>query len=137
MGYIFWRKAEDGSTEAAGPYRQGAWAEKTEAMIRIQLGLGEGDAAFFPRRQSLENFEAVAGRACNEIGRELGLTDENQFKFAWIVDFPMYEKGVTKADRLFAQPVFHAAGRAWRRCRATPLSVKGYQYDLACVTAMN
>jgi aspartyl-tRNA synthetase len=26
------------------------------------------------------------------IGRELGLIDEGRFAFAWIVDFPMYER---------------------------------------------
>ena len=43
MGYIFWRKAEDGSTEAAGPIAKALGPEKTEA-IRTQLGLAEGDA---------------------------------------------------------------------------------------------
>ncbi|MGR3199985.1 MAG: aspartate--tRNA ligase, partial [Paracoccus sp. (in: a-proteobacteria)] len=90
MGYIFWRKAEDGTTEAAGPIAKALGPEKTEA-IRQQLGLAEGDAAFFLGGKP-EQFEAVAGRARTEIGRELGLIDDNQFKFAWIVDFPMYER---------------------------------------------
>ncbi|HCF24084.1 MAG TPA: aspartate--tRNA ligase, partial [Novosphingobium sp.] len=76
--------------EAAGPLAKNIGPERTEA-IRLQLGLGEGDAAFFLGGKP-EQFEAVAGRARNEIGRELGLTDENSFRFAWIVDFPMYEK---------------------------------------------
>src|SRR5690606_20517497 len=46
MGYIFWRRAEDGSTEAAGPIAKALGPEKTEA-IRTELGLGEGDAVFF------------------------------------------------------------------------------------------
>ena len=90
MGYIFWRRAEDGSTEAAGPIAKALGAEKTEA-IRLELGLAEGDAVFFLGGKP-EAFEAVAGRARNEIGRELGLTAQDCFKFAWIVDFPMYEK---------------------------------------------
>ncbi|NCU20853.1 aspartate--tRNA ligase, partial [Candidatus Falkowbacteria bacterium] len=72
MGYIFWRKAEDGTMEAAGPLAKNIGPERTEA-IRLQLGLGEGDAAFFLGGKP-EQFEAVAGRARNEIGRELGLT---------------------------------------------------------------
>lgn len=64
--------------------------ERTEA-IRVQLGLNKGDAAFFLGGKP-ETFESIAGRARNEIGRELHLTEQNCFKFAWIVDFPMYEK---------------------------------------------
>ncbi len=129
MGYIFWRKAEDGSTEPAGPIAKALGAEKTEA-IRLQLGLGEGDAAFFLGGKP-EAFEAVAGRARNEIGRELGLTDENQFKFAWIVDFPMYEKG--DEGRIdFSHNPFSMPQGGLEALAGDPLAVKGYQYDLAC-----
>ncbi|MDO5605963.1 MAG: aspartate--tRNA ligase [Paracoccus sp. (in: a-proteobacteria)] len=129
MGYIFWRKADDGTTEAAGPIAKALGPEKTEA-IRTQLGLGEGDAAFFLGGKP-ETFEAVAGRARNEIGRELGLTDENQFKFAWIVDFPMYEK--TDEGKIdFSHNPFSMPQGGLEALSGDPLAVKGYQYDLAC-----
>ncbi|MCQ0971183.1 aspartate--tRNA ligase [Paracoccus sp. TK19116] len=129
MGYIFWRKGEDGQTEAAGPIAKNIGPERTEA-IREQLGLGEGDATFFLGGKP-ESFEAVAGRARNEIGRELGLTDENQFKFAWIVDFPMYEKDDEgKID--FSHNPFSMPQGGLDALSGDPLAVKGYQYDLAC-----
>ena len=129
MGYIFWRKAEDGSTEAAGPIAKALGHEPTEA-IRQQLGLGEGDAVFFLGGKP-EQFEAVAGRARNEIGRELGLTQENQFKFAWIVDFPMYEK--TDDGKIdFSHNPFSMPQGGLDALNGDPLQVKGYQYDLAC-----
>ncbi|RJE85740.1 aspartate--tRNA ligase [Paracoccus onubensis] len=129
MGYIFWRKGEDGQTEAAGPIAKNIGPERTEA-IRQQLGLGEGDAAFFLGGKP-ESFEAVAGRARNEIGRELGLTDENQFKFAWIVDFPMYEKD--DEGRIdFSHNPFSMPQGGMEALNGDPLAVKGYQYDLAC-----
>ena len=129
MGYIFWRKAEDGSTEAAGPIAKALGPEKTEA-IRVQLGLGEGDAAFFLGGKP-EVFEAVAGRARTEIGRELGLIDEDQFKFAWIVDFPMYEKDDEgKID--FSHNPFSMPQGGLEALNGDPLKVLGYQYDLAC-----
>ncbi|WP_042246079.1 aspartate--tRNA ligase [Paracoccus sp. PAMC 22219] len=129
MGYIIWRKAEDGSTEAAGPIAKALGVEKTEA-IRAQLGLAEGDAAFFLGGRP-DQFETVAGRARTEIGRELGLIDENQFKFAWIVDFPMYEK--TDDGKIdFSHNPFSMPQGGMEALNGDPLEVLGYQYDLAC-----
>ena len=130
MGYIFWRKAEDGSgMEAAGPLAKNIGPERTEA-IRVQLGLGEGDAAFFLGGKA-EQFEAVAGRARNEIGRELGLTEQNCFKFAWIVDFPMYEK--TDDGKIdFSHNPFSMPQGGMEALKGDPLNVYAYQYDLAC-----
>ncbi|MDO5613294.1 MAG: aspartate--tRNA ligase [Paracoccus sp. (in: a-proteobacteria)] len=128
MGYIFWRKGDNGM-EAAGPIAKALGDAPTEA-IRTQLGLGEGDAVFFLGGKP-EQFEAVAGRARNEIGRELELTDENQFKFAWIVDFPMYEKSDEgKID--FSHNPFSMPQGGLDALSGDPLAVKGYQYDLAC-----
>jgi aspartyl-tRNA synthetase len=90
MGYIFWREGEGGALEGAGPLAKNIGPERTEA-IRQQLHLHKGDAVFFVAGKPQE-FEGVAGRARDEIGRELGLIDESRFAFAWIVDFPMYEK---------------------------------------------
>lgn len=129
MGYIFWRKAEDGTTEAAGPIAKALGDGPTEA-IRTQLGLGEGDAVFFLGGKP-EAFEAVAGRARTEIGRELGLIDEAQFKFAWIVDFPMYEK--TDDGKIdFSHNPFSMPQGGIEALNGDPLKVLGYQYDLAC-----
>ena len=89
MGYIFWRDQGEGM-EAAGPLAKNIGPERTEA-IRQQLGLGVGDAAFFLGGKP-KAFEGVAGKARVEIGNELGLTDLNRFAFAWIVDFPIYER---------------------------------------------
>ena len=130
MGYIFWREAEDGSgLEAAGPVAKNIGPERSEA-IRRQLGLGKGDAAFFLGGKP-EQFEAVAGRARNEIGRELGLTEQNAFRFAWIVDFPMYEKD--DEGRIdFSHNPFSMPQGGMEALNGDPLDVLGYQYDLAC-----
>ena len=130
MGYIFWRKGDDGAMEAAGPLAKNIGPERTEA-IRQQLGLGEGDAAFFLGGKP-EAFEAVAGRARNEIGRELGLTDENSFRFAWIVDFPMYEKDPETGKIDFSHNPFSMPQGGMEALMGDPLKVHAYQYDLAC-----
>jgi len=129
MGYIFWRKAEDGSMEAAGPLAKNIGPERTEA-IRQQLDLAEGDAAFFLGGKP-DAFEAVAGRARNVIGEELGLTEKDCFRFAWIVDFPMYEK--TDDGKIdFSHNPFSMPQGGMEALQGDPLAVHAYQYDLAC-----
>ena len=129
MGYIFWREA-DGEMEAAGPLAKNIGPERTEA-IRQQLGLGVGDAAFFLGGRP-DQFEAVAGRARNVIGEELGITDKDRFEFCWIVDFPMYEQDEDGRLDFSHNPFSMPQGGLEALESHDPLHVLGYQYDLAC-----
>ncbi|MCF7746699.1 aspartate--tRNA ligase [Sulfitobacter sp. M39] len=154
MGYIFWREKTadsvaqelgitvkeaqaklkagevEGGMEAAGPLAKNIGPERTEA-IRQQLGLDVGDAAFFLGGKP-KSFEGVAGRARNVIGAELGLTDENRFAFAWIVDFPIYEKDEESGKIDFEHNPFSMPQGGMDALMGDPLEVLGYQYDLAC-----
>ena len=129
MGYIFWRDQGEGM-EAAGPLAKNIGPERTEA-IRQQLGLGVGDAAFFLGGKP-EAFEKVAGKARTVIGEELGLTDHDRFAFAWIVDFPMYEKDAETGKVDFSHNPFSMPQGGLAALSGDPLKVLGFQYDLAC-----
>jgi aspartyl-tRNA synthetase len=129
MGYIFWRDQGEG-LEAAGPLAKNIGPERTEAL-RQQLGLGLGDAAFFLGGKP-KAFESVAGRARNVIGEELKLTDKDSFQFAWIVDFPIYEKDEETGKIDFEHNPFSMPQGGMDALLGDPLKVLGYQYDLAC-----
>ena len=129
MGYIFWRDNGDGM-EAAGPLAKNIGPERTEAL-RTQLGLGTGDAAFFLGGKP-KNFEKVAGKARDVIGDELNLTDHDRFAFAWIVDFPIYEKDEETGRIDFEHNPFSMPQGGMEALEGDPLRVKGFQYDLAC-----
>jgi aspartyl-tRNA synthetase len=129
MGYIFWRDNGEGM-EAAGPLAKNIGPERTEAL-RAQLGLGTGDAAFFLGGKP-KNFEKVAGKARDVIGDELKLTDHDRFAFAWIVDFPIYEKDEETGKIDFEHNPFSMPQGGMEALEADPLQVKGFQYDLAC-----
>ncbi len=154
MGYIFWREKTadsvaqelgikvkeaqamlksgevEGGMEAAGPLAKNIGPERTEA-IRQQLGLQVGDAAFFLGGKP-KSFEAVAGRARNIIGKELGLTDESKFEFCWVVDFPIFEKDDESGKIDFEHNPFSMPQGGMEALSGDPLKVLGYQYDLAC-----
>ena len=154
MGYIFWREKTadavaqelgikvkeaqamlksgevEGGMEAAGPLAKNIGPERTEA-IRQQLGLNVGDAAFFLGGKP-KSFEAVAGRARNIIGKELGLTDESRFEMCWVVDFPIFEKDEETGKIDFEHNPFSMPQGGMEALNGDPLEVLGYQYDLAC-----
>ena len=130
MGYIFWRSGDDG-LEAAGPLAKNIGPERTEE-IRLQLDLKEGDAAFFLGGKA-SAFEGVAARARNEIGLELGLTEEASFEFCWVVDFPMYERDEESGKLDFSHnPFSMPQGGLAALNDQDPTAILGYQYDLAC-----
>ena len=130
MGYIFWRPKE-GGLEGAGPLASNIGSERTEA-IRQQLNLGEGDAAFFLGGRPAA-FEAVAARARDEIGRELGLVGEDRYEFCWITDFPMFERDEETGELEFSHnPFSMPQGEMDALEREDPLNVLGFQYDLVC-----
>jgi aspartyl-tRNA synthetase len=129
MGYIFWRDNE-GQMEAAGPLAKNIGPERTEA-IRGQLGLSVGDAAFF-LGGSPKTFQRVSGKARDIIGHELNLIDTNRFAFAWIVDFPIFEKDDETGKIDFEHNPFSMPQGGLDALNGDPLNVLGYQYDLAC-----
>jgi aspartyl-tRNA synthetase len=117
------------TVEAAGPLAKALGPEKTE-KLRLDLGLDLGDAAFFLGGKA-EAFEGIAGKARNVIGEELGLTEKDSFRFAWIVDFPMYEK--TDEGKIdFSHNPFSMPQGGLEALNGDPLQVYAYQYDLAC-----
>jgi aspartyl-tRNA synthetase len=134
LGYIFWREGEEGG---AGPIAKNIGPEKTSA-VRDQLGLKVGDAAFFVAGDA-KVFYKFAGLARTKVASELGLISEDEFKFCWIVDFPMYEwnedeKRVDFSHNPFSMPNYdHAKFLKLDPSDAlTILGITAFQYDIVC-----
>ncbi|MBD8892712.1 aspartate--tRNA ligase [Roseibium litorale] len=130
LGYIFWRKEGD-TLEGAGPIAKNIGEERTEAL-RQQLGLEDGDAAFFVAGDP-SKFYKFAGEARTRAGEDLDLVDRDRFELCWIVDFPFYEwnedeKKVDFAHNPFSMP----QGGMEALENQDPLTLKAYQYDMVC-----
>ena len=126
MGYIIY---SDG--EARGPVAKALGPEKAEE-IRIATGVGDGDAVFFACADE-GAAASLAGRARVRIGEEQGLIDNSVFRFAWIVDFPMFEADETTGKIDFSHNPFSMPQGGLKALEEQdPLTIKAWQYDLVC-----
>ena len=126
MGYIIY-----GDGEARGPVAKALGADKAEE-IRVATGVGDGDAVFFACAEEAAA-ASLAGRARVRIGEEQGLIDETVFRFAWIVDFPMFERDETTGKIDFSHNPFSMPQGGLKALEEQdPLTIKAWQYDLVC-----
>ena len=126
MGYIIY-----GEGEARGPVAKALGAEKAEA-IRVATGVGDGDAVFFACAPA-DEAASLAGRARVKIGQDQDLVDKNLFRFAWIVDFPMFEADPVTGKIDFSHNPFSMPQGGMKALEEQdPLTIKAWQYDLVC-----
>jgi aspartyl-tRNA synthetase len=128
LAYIFWREGEEAG---AGPVAKNLGPDRS-AAIRDQLGLAAGDGVFFVAGDPRETYK-FAGLARTKIGTDLGLVQEGEFRFCWIVDFPMFEwneddKKVDFSHNPFSMP----QGEMEALTTKDPLDILAYQYDIVC-----
>ncbi|MBR0813248.1 aspartate--tRNA ligase [Bradyrhizobium diazoefficiens] len=127
LGYIMWREGGEG----AGPLANNIGPERT-AAIRAQIGVKEGDAAFFVAGDP-DKFWKFSGLARNKVGEELNLTDKERFELAWIVDFPMYEYNEEDKKVDFSHNPFSMPQGGLEALKGQdPLTIKAFQYDITC-----
>ncbi|WP_128934227.1 aspartate--tRNA ligase [Bradyrhizobium zhanjiangense] len=127
LGYIMWREGGEG----AGPLANNIGPERT-AAIRAQLGVKEGDAAFFVAGDP-DKFWKFSGLARNKVGEELNLTDKERFELAWVVDFPMYEYNEDDKKVDFSHNPFSMPQGGLEALKGQdPLTIKAFQYDITC-----
>ncbi len=75
----------------------------------------------------------VLGAMRVKIAEQLNLIEKNVFKFAWIVDYPMFElHEETKAVEFSHNPFSMPQGGLEALEKQDPLTIYAYQYDLVC-----
>ncbi len=126
LGYVTRKGGEFG-----GPIAKNHGIEGMAALYK-ELGLGENDGLFFAAGKE-KDAAKLAGAARTRVGEQLGLIEENAFRFCWIVDFPMFEwdedrKRVDFSHNPFSMP----QGELEALETQDPLEVKAWQYDIVC-----
>ena len=127
LGYIQFPK--DGG--AKGPIAKNLDADRV-AMILENAGLNPGDGVFFACDQPGKAAE-LAGLARTKVGADLELAEVGDFRFCWIVDYPMYEFDATAGKIEFSHnPFSMPQGGLQALNEKDPLDVLAYQYDIVC-----
>lgn len=124
---LAWIQVKDG--EFKGPIVKFFTEQEIEA-VKERTGAEDGDLLLF----SADNKKVVAdvlGALRLKIGRQLGLIDDNVFKFAWVTDFPLlsYDE---EAKRYVAEhhPFTRPNDEDLELFDTDPLKVRAQAYDI-------
>jgi len=125
LAYINFKGGEGGGiAKNLGPERV--------AQLVAKMGLGPNDGVFFACDKPLTAAK-LAGLVRTRVGTELGLIEQNAFKFCWIVDFPMYEWDEVEQRVIFSHnPFSMPQGEMEALETMNPLDILAYQYDIVC-----
>ena len=93
--------------------------------------LEKNDTIFFVA-DSEKRATELAGQIRTELGKRLGLIDENVFQFAWIIDFPMFELDDHDKLAFSHNPFSMPQGGLDALEHQNPLDILAYQYDIVC-----
>ena len=130
---------EDGTL--GGPVAKNLSEAELEGLA-AHVGAGPGDCVFFAAGPAKPS-RALLGAARLEIGRRVGLVDEDAWSFLWVVDAPLFEP----ADDAVAAGDVAVGGGAWTAVHHAFTSPKrefedtfderpgealAYAYDMVC-----
>nr|MBA3530011.1 aspartate--tRNA ligase [Propionibacteriaceae bacterium] len=127
--------------ELGGPVAKNL-SEVERKGLPAQVGAEQGDCVFFaagPRSSA----QALLGATRLEIGRRLGLIDEDAWSFVWVVDAPLFEpasQAVASGDVAVGSGAWSAVHHAFTSPKpeslgtfdTDPGSALAYAYDIVC-----
>ncbi len=126
LGYIVFEGGQ-----AKGPIAK-FLDEPRLTKLRELARIGDGDAVFFvcDKKGPAEKFAGVVRK---KLGEEMELIDQKDFKFCWIVDFPMFELNEDTGKIEFSHNPFSMPQGGLKALETQdPLTIKAFQYDIVC-----
>jgi aspartyl-tRNA synthetase len=127
--------------ELGGPVAKNL-SDEERAGLAEYVGAKPGDCIFFAAGP-VTSSRALLGAVRQEIGRRLGMIDESQWAFVWIVDAPLFEP-TSEAEAAGDVAVGHGAWTAVHHAFTSPKpesmdtfdtdpgSALAYAYDIVC-----
>ena len=130
-GLAYFTFEKDKTISAKGPIGK-LFSENSLKEIMKVTSAEVGDSIFFAC-DKINVVEKITSLARDKIGHELGLINENEFTFCWIIDYPMFEKDeVTNKIKFSHNPFSMPQGDIKKIDFKRPLNIKAYQYDIVC-----
>lgn len=103
--------------------------------LASKVGAAVGDCIFFAAGRASES-RALLGSVRNEIAQRLGLIDESEWSFVWIVDAPMFEEVQNDLGEWVWTAVHHpftSPNAQWLSTfPQSPGEALAWAYDLVC-----
>ena len=102
-------------------------ASREEMLTRTNTKAG--DAIFFIAEHE-PIVSKLGGQIREELGKRLEIIDESEYRFCWIVDFPMYERVDNGKIEFCHNPFSMPQGGMEALETKEPLDILAYQYDI-------
>jgi aspartyl-tRNA synthetase len=127
--------------ELGGPVAKNL-SDAERAGLAAHVGAKPGDCVFFAAGP-VKSSRALLGAARLEVGRRVGLIDESQWSFVWIVDAPLFEpasEAVAAGDVAVGAGAWTAVHHAFTSPKpesldtfdTDPGNALAYAYDIVC-----
>jgi aspartyl-tRNA synthetase len=125
MAYV--KMKEDGWQSPIAKF----FTDEEKAEINQKTGAGVGDLLLFGADELKIVYDAL-GNLRKEIAGKTGLIDDNEYRFAWVTDFPLFEydadeKRYTSSHHPFTMPVEDDLNK-WEK--DDPSQIKSVAFDL-------
>ncbi|MBG55977.1 MAG: aspartate--tRNA ligase [Deltaproteobacteria bacterium] len=103
-GMAWIKKYQDGWQSPIGKF----FTDVQKKMLEERVGLNEGDLVLFCADKEKIVYDTL-GNLRKEIANRRGLVDQNEFRFVWVTDFPLFEysdeeKSYTSSHHPFTMP---------------------------------
>jgi aspartyl-tRNA synthetase len=127
----------EGKTGFSGPLAKAYEDMELHQLLAGEVGVNAEDGAIFIAGKP-KDFYQFADALRTKLGRE-GTSfhgkpwlDDNEFRFCWIVDFPMYEEDENGKIEFSHNPFSMPQGGMEALESKNPLDILAYQYDIVC-----
>ncbi len=130
-GLAYFTFEKNNNISAKGPVGKLFSEESLKEIMKITKA-EIGDSIFFSCGK-INDLENIISLARDKIGKELGVINEDEFAFCWIVDYPMFEEDKSTNKIKFSHnPFSMPQGDINKIDYSNPLNIKAYQYDIVC-----
>ncbi len=130
-GLAYFTIEKDKKLQAKGPVGK-FFSEDSLKEIMRSYKAEVGDSLFLSCGK-INEIEKILSIARDKIAKDLNLINDNEFKFCWIVDYPMFELDKeTKKIKFSHNPFSMPQGDLKNLDLDNPLKIKAYQYDIVC-----